>query len=150
MRFFIRGLGGFGAKGTFVSPFPKLPDRIPDEIMVCPTDKNQALLYRLTGDFNSLHVDPGMAAFGGFEAPILHGLCTYGIVTRAIYNTYCDSDPTLIKSINSRFTSFVYPGETIVVDMYKEGSKIIFSAKTEERGLQVIIGFVEIAATSKL
>ena len=150
MRFFIRGLGGFGAKGTFVSPFPKLPDRAPDEIVDCPTDKNQALLYRLTGDPNSLHVDPKMAASGGFEIPILHGLCTYGIVARAIYTKYCDGDPSLIKSVNSRFTSFVYPGETIVVEMYKEGNKIIYSAKTKERELQVVIGFVEIAVTSKL
>ena len=150
MRFFIKGLGGFGYKGTFATNYSEIPDRTPDEIAECPTDKNQALIYRLCGDINSLHVDPNIASMVGFEAPILHGLCTYGIVARAIYTQYCDGDPSLIKSVNSRFTSHVYPGETIVVEMYKEGSKVIFSAKTKERELQVCIGFVEITGSSKL
>ena len=91
-----------------------------------------------------------MSAVGGFEVPILHGLCTYGIVARAVYTTYCEGDPSNMKSINSRFTSHVYPGETIVVEMYREGHKIIFSAKTKERELEICIGYVEIKGDAKL
>lgn len=88
MRFFVRGLGGFGDKGILNFDFPAVPDREPDASVDCPTEKNQALLYRIAGDNNPLHVSPAMSSVGGFDVPILHGLCTYGIVARAVYTEY--------------------------------------------------------------
>jgi acyl dehydratase len=150
MRFYIRGLGGFGDKGIFTLDFPAIPDRAPDVTVDCPTEKNQALLYRLCGDNNPLHVNPAMSSMGGFDVPILHGLCTYGIVGRAVYTTYCDNDPERIKNISSRFTSHVYPGETIIVDLYREGDTILYSARTKERDLQISVGFVTLKPEAKL
>ena len=74
MKFFVRGLGGFGDKGTLVHEFPAIPEREADHIVECPTEKNQAFIYRLAGDFNPLHVSPNMSTIGGFDVPILHGL----------------------------------------------------------------------------
>lgn len=81
---FVRGIGGFGYKGTIKQAFPKVPKRKPDHVSEEPTSKNQAFLYRLCGDRNPLHVDPQMSAMGGFEVPILHGLCSYGFTARAV------------------------------------------------------------------
>lgn len=81
---FVRGLGGFGHKGTIKNPFPAVPKRAPDMVKEEPTTKNQALIYRLCNDRNPLHIDPDMAAMGGFEAPILHGLCTKGMSVKAV------------------------------------------------------------------
>ena len=84
MSLFIRGIGGFGYKGTIKTEYPKNPKRAPDMIKEEKTVKNQAFLYRLCSDSNPLHIDPQMAAMGGFEVPILHGLCFYGITARSI------------------------------------------------------------------
>jgi acyl dehydratase len=81
---FIRGVGGFGHKGIVKNPFPEVPKRAPDMTVEEKTTSNQAILYRLCNDMNPLHVDPEMAAMGGFEAPILHGLCFMGITTRSV------------------------------------------------------------------
>ena len=85
---FIRGIGGFGERGKIIAAFPKTPERAPDAVCELKTTPNQAFLYRLNGDLNPLHVDPKMSAKGGFKVPILHGLCTYGVTARAIYETY--------------------------------------------------------------
>jgi hypothetical protein len=84
MALFIRGIGGFGYKGTIKSEYPPIPKSNPDMVQEEKTRPNQAILYRLCSDTNPLHVDPQMAAMGGFEAPILHGLCTYGFTARAV------------------------------------------------------------------
>ncbi len=110
------------------------------------TTKNQALIYRLCNDRNPLHADPDMAAMGGFDAPILHGLCTMGITSKAIQQHFFKNEPELIKQVNGRFTSHVFPGETLVVSAWKENDTIIFSTKTKERKQAVtLIGYLKIA-----
>ena len=104
----------------------KPPKRDPDFVGVESTQPNQAFLYRLNADLNPLHVDPQMSALGGFERPILHGLCTYAMSTRAVQKKYSAHDAQAIAAVNARFTSFVLPGETLVVEMWKEGNNVIF------------------------
>lgn len=86
---FIKGLGGFGDKGTLRSTCPRKPQTKPDKIVIEKIPLNSAFLYRLTGDWNPLHVDPDIATLGGFYRPILHGLCTFGISGRIIYDAFC-------------------------------------------------------------
>lgn len=150
MKFYVRGLGGFGDKGILDQKLPEVPEKTPDATFECPTDENQALFYRLCGDVNPLHIVPSAAQLAGFEKPIMHGLCTYSIVTRAVYETYCEGDTTLIKNVGSRFISHVYPGETIVVEMFKEGSRILFIAKTKERDTKVSTGYVDLKPEAKM
>ena len=110
------------------------PDRAPDKVVEDKTSENQALLYRLSGDWNPLHADPGFAKAFGFTRPILHGLCSFGIATRAAATLAPDGDPRYIKSIKARFASTVLPGETLVTELWKEGGKVIFRTKIKERG----------------
>jgi acyl dehydratase len=149
-KFYVRNLGGFGDKGKLDQPIPNPPEREPDAIMECPTEINLALYYRNCGDVNPLHIVPSAAQLAGFDKPILHGLCTYGIVARAVFDTYCQGDVSLIKTISTRFVSHVYPGETIVVDMFKEANMIYFSARTKERELKISTGCVELKMEAKL
>lgn len=149
-KLFIRGIGGFGDKGYDNEVIPKVPEREPDFIAEEVTEKNRAVLYRLSGDINPLHIDPNMAALGGFKAPILHGLCTYGISAKAIYEKYCPGQPEEIKVMNARFTSHVFPGETLLVETYQEGKFIHFETRTKERGKVVAMGFVELRQELKL
>ena len=132
---FIRGIGGFGHKGFIKMPaYPEAPKRQPDHVSEEVTNINQAFWYRLSGDVNPLHVDPSMAAMGGFEKPILHGLCTKGFTVRAVQQHFFKDDPSLMSQVSSKFTSHVFPGETLVVEMWKEGDTIICTTKTKERG----------------
>ncbi len=134
---FARGEGGFGG-----DPGPKVsnesPTRAPDKVVESPTAEHQALLYRLSGDKNPLHADPGFASMGGFDKPILHGLCSFGIVCKAVVDNMLDGDVTKVAGYNARFAGVVFPGETIVTSMWKEGDKILISATTKERGTPVI------------
>ena len=96
------------------------------------------MLYRLNGDRNPLHADPALAQSVGFPVPILHGLCTYGTAGLAVLKTLCDYDHTKITSFDARFSAPVYPGETIVTDMWQEGETISFQCRLEERDVTVI------------
>ena len=125
-KFYIRGLGGFGDKGVDKEKVPACPKREPDFVSEEPTEDNIALLYRLSGDLNPLHIDPTMAAMGNFERPILHGLCTYGMASRVVYDKYCDNNPDRMAMISARFTSHVFPGETLIVETFKEGDIVHF------------------------
>ena len=135
---FARGDGGFGGpKGSGPEPHPT-PDRAPDFTSELETRSDQALLYRLNGDRNPLHADPGLAKSVGFPVPILHGLCTYGTACRAIVTTICNYDHTMIRGFDLRFSAPVYPGETIITDMWRDGDIVSFQCRLKERDLVVV------------
>ena len=134
---FARGEGGFGGEAG-PKPGNEAPDRAPDAVVESPTVSHQALLYRLSGDKNPLHCDPDFAKMGGFDTPILHGLCSYGIVCKAVVDEMLGGAVDKVARYQARFAGVVFPGETIVTSMWKEGDKIIIAAKTKERGTPVI------------
>ena len=136
---FARGEGGFGGNRGPSGPRNVPPDRKPDAVVEMPTLVQQALIYRLSGDMNPLHADPDFAKMGGFDRPILHGLCTFGYVGRAVLRSYCNNEPTRLKALDVRFAGVVFPGETIVTEMWQTGTTdVIVQAKTKERGEVVI------------
>jgi acyl dehydratase len=135
---FARGDGGFGGPADGAPEPHPTPQRPQDAEVALSTRPDQALIYRLSGDRNPLHSDPGIAKMAGFPRPILHGLCTYGVTCRAVLATYCDYDPTRIKHFDVRFSSPVFPGETIVTRMWKDGNVISFEATVAERNVTVI------------
>ncbi len=138
---FMRGEGGFGGHSG-----PKAsndaPEREPDLVVESPTLPQQALLYRLSGDKNPLHADPAFAQIGGFDKPILHGLCSYGIVCKAVVDHLLEGDTYQVARYQVRFRGVVFPGETIVTRMWKEGSKVFLHAATRERESDVITNAV--------
>jgi 3-hydroxyacyl-CoA dehydrogenase/3a,7a,12a-trihydroxy-5b-cholest-24-enoyl-CoA hydratase len=136
---FIRGAGGWGGERGPSSEINTPPDRKPDAVVEEKTHPNQALLYRLTGDINPLHADPSFATSFGFDRPILHGLCTFGFAARAVINAFSKGDPRFFKSIKVRFADSVFPGETLVTEMWKESDqKIVFRTKVKERDKVVL------------
>jgi acyl dehydratase len=133
---FIRGEGGFG--GDRGPSAEKLNfDRKPDHEVSYQTRADQALLYRLSGDRNPLHSDPKFAAMGGFDRPILHGLCSFGFTGRALLASLCDNDPARFKSMDARFSKPVLPGDTLTVSMWVEDGRAIF--RTERAPGEVVI-----------
>jgi acyl dehydratase len=131
---FIRGEGGWGGDRGPSGPRNEPPDREPDRRVTYETSPNQALLYRLSGDRNPLHSDPAFAAMGGFDRPILHGLCTYGFTGRALLHTFCASDPARFHHIEGRFTSPVMPGEALTVNMWESGDgEAVFTTAVGDR-----------------
>lgn len=119
---FIVGEGGFGGDRGPSAPEPPDTSGTPDASVTYPTSVDQALLYRLSGDRNRLHSDPAFAASGGFDRPILHGLCTYGFTGRALLHELCGSDPARFRSMDARFSAPVFPGDTLTVRMWRLGS----------------------------
>src|SRR5436309_115180 len=135
---FARGEGGFGGERGPSGPRNTPPDRPPDKSIAMKTLPQQALLYRLSGDMNPLHADPDFAKLGGYDRPILHGLCTFGHAGRAVLRAYCRNDPARMKSFEVRFSGVVFPGETITTDMWQIApGKIVLTARTE-RGEAVL------------
>ena len=125
---------------------------MPDWTSEEKTLPQQAIIYRLNGDTNPLHIDPKASTLGGFERPILHGLCFYGFTSRMVYDKFGNNDPSTIKKVSARFTSHVYPGESLIVDMWKDskGGKIYYEARTKERNLVVLKGIMEFKGKDEL
>lgn len=130
---FFRGDGGFGGRSDGAPVPHALPDRKPDAVCEMPGREDQAMVYALCGDRNPLHRDPEFARRAGFDRPILHGLCSYGIACHAVLKTLLDYDQTRITGFDVRFSSPVYPGETQVVEMWRDGGVISFRVRIKER-----------------
>ena len=135
---FARADGGFGGPSDGEPAPHPIPQRPADLSLDFPTRPDQALLYRLSGDRNPLHADPNFAKLVGFPRPILHGLCTYGICCRAVMQAYTAFDPAQIKSHHARFSAPVFPGETITVDLWRDGDVVSFEARVKDRDAVVI------------
>ncbi len=138
---FIRGEGGWGGERGPSGPKNVPPDRQPDHEVTYVTARDQAFVYRLSGDRNPLHTDPAFAALGGFDTPILHGLCTYGFTGRALLHAACGSDPSRFEHIEGRFASPVIPGEALTVRVWTQGSgeSIFTTSATATDGTERIV-----------
>lgn len=135
---FCRADGGFdGSFGPSFEPHA-LPARAPDRTDVVATRPDAALLYRLNVDRNPLHADPEVARRAGFQRPILHGLCTYGIAARVLLAQWLDYDPARLASLDVRFSSAVLPGETLRIESWRDGDMLSFQAFVAERGKKVL------------
>ncbi|EEF52812.1 enoyl-CoA hydratase 2, peroxisomal isoform X2 [Ricinus communis] len=150
---FLRGAGGFSnstppysysSYPTNQVPAVKIPKCRPFAVYEDTIQPSQALLYRLSGDYNPLHSDPMIAKVAGFSRPILHGLCTLGFAVRAVIKCICRGDVSIIKTISGRFLLHVYPGETLITEMWLEGLRVIYQAKIKERNRAVLSGFVDL------
>lgn len=132
MSAFIRGEGGWGGERGPSGARNVPPERDPDHQVTYRTRDDQALIYRLSGDRNPLHSDPAFAAMGGFDRPILHGLCTYGFTGRALLHALCDSDPSRFTSVEGRFSSPVLPGEALTVKMWSDRDGSLYQTYGED------------------
>uniref|UniRef100_F7IAA8 17-beta-hydroxysteroid dehydrogenase 4 n=1 Tax=Callithrix jacchus TaxID=9483 RepID=F7IAA8_CALJA len=150
---FLVGSGGFGGKRTSdkVKVAVAVPNRPPDAVLTDTTSLNQAALYRLSGDWNPLHIDPNFASLAGFDKPILHGLCTFGFSARHVLRHFADNDVSRFKAIKARFAKPVYPGQTLQTEMWKEGNRIHFQTKVQGTGDIVLSNaYVDLAPTSDI
>ena len=131
----LRGDGGYDGPSGTPPPAPEEPAGAPDRTALVATRPEQALLYRLNGDPNPLHLDPEVARKAGFERPILHGLCTFGIACHALLRAFAEGDPGALRSMSARFSAPVFPGETVEVEMWQGGA---FRARVVERDVVVL------------
>ncbi|WP_336210043.1 MaoC/PaaZ C-terminal domain-containing protein [Nonomuraea sp. LPB2021202275-12-8] len=141
---FIRGEGGFGGDRGPREEWAA-PDRAPDHKVTYPTRPEQALVYRLSGDYNPLHSDPEFAARAGFARPILHGLCTYGVTGRALLHAVAGSDPARFRSMSGRFSSPVLPGEPLTVSIWVDGSAVLFRTAKDDGTVVIDRGRAQIS-----
>jgi acyl dehydratase len=130
---FCRGDGGFGGPARAAPAVHPIPARAPDLVCDRATRPEAALIYRLSGDPNPLHVDPAVARAAGFPRPILHGLASFGIACHGILKCLCDHDPGGLKSISGRYSAPVFPGETIRTEMWRDGPLVSFRVRVVER-----------------
>jgi len=144
MTAFLRGEGGWGGERGPASTF-ELPERKADHEVRQETRIDQPLLYRLSGDRNPLHSDPSFAKMGGFDRPILHGLCTYGFTGRALLHALCGSDPAKFKSMEGRFSKPVMPGDELVVSMWVDGNECLFQTKNQDGDVVIDQGVMKFA-----
>lgn len=135
---FCRADGGVGRSDEPSAPLPGPPDAAPEQVVNLPTEPRAALLYRLNGDRNPLHIDPEAARRAGLGRPILHGLCSYGMAARAILRVCCDNDPRLLASLALRFSAPFHPGETLRIELWRRGSTVQFRGVAAERGVAVL------------
>ena len=143
---FARGDGGFGGPAQGAPQPHQIPDRPADQTIEVATRDDQAILYRLSGDRNPLHISPEFAKMAGFDKPILHGLCSYGTAARGILTQICDYDHAKIKRFDVRFSAPVFPGETLVLDVWKDGTTISFTARVKQREIVALSnGLCELA-----
>ncbi|MFI6769997.1 MaoC/PaaZ C-terminal domain-containing protein [Streptomyces sp. NPDC050355] len=131
-QIFVRGEGDFGGERG-ASARLELPERAPDLSTERHIREDQALLYRLSGDWNPLHADPEFAKLAGFDRPILHGLCTYGVALKAVVDTLLDGDVARVRSYATRFAGVVFPGETLHIRAWREPGRIQVSVTAPER-----------------
>lgn len=129
-----RGDGGFGGPERPILPNHELPERTPDAICEMPVSTRSALIYRLTGDLNPLHIDPALARKVGFDGPILHGLGTYGFIGHAVLRQILDYDASRLVELNGRFSAPVYPGDRLEVDLWLDGDIVSLRARAPDRG----------------
>ena len=134
---FLRGEGGFGGESG-PKAGNKPPQREPDGVIESATLPQQALLYRLSGDKNPLHADPEFAKIGGFDRPIIHGLCSYGVVCKAIVDGVLGGDVTKVARYQARFAGVGYPGETYQTSWWKEGERILIETRSKQREAPII------------
>ena len=135
---FARGDGGFGGPSEGQPEPHKIPTRAPDMSVDISTRPDQALIYRLCGDRNPLHSDPEFAKRAGFDRPILHGMCTYGLSCRAVLQTYADYDPLAFRQHVTRFSAPVFPGETVSFDLWRDGNVISLEGRVKARNVTVV------------
>ncbi|KAJ9673408.1 hypothetical protein PVL29_023149 [Vitis rotundifolia] len=154
MTTYLRGAGGFSKSSEpySYSKYPnqpvsavKVPKSQPFVVFGDCTQPSQALLYRLSGDYSPLHSDPGFAKIAGFSRPILHGLCTLGFAVRAIIRCICRGDPNMVKNVQARFLLHVYPGETLITEMWLQGLRVVYQTKVKERSRTVLSGYVDLS-----
>ncbi len=135
---FCRKDGGFGGPSGPQKPVHPIPERAPDQVCDLPTLPQAALIYRLSGDYNPLHAEPAYAANAGYKAPILHGRATFSVAGHALLKTCCAYNASKFKSMEGRFSSPVYPGETIRTEMWMDGKVVTFRATVPARGVTVL------------
>ncbi|OSC38520.1 MaoC/PaaZ C-terminal domain-containing protein [Mycobacterium decipiens] len=140
---YARGEGGFGGERG-PSGSGGAPERAPDMEVAMPVLPQQALLYRLCGDRNPLHSDPEFAASAGFPQPILHGLCTYGMTCKAIVDTVLDGDAAAVAGYGARFAGVAYPGETLLVNIWKDDGRLLASVVAPARDNATVLSGVEL------
>jgi len=148
---FLRGDGGYsklgGQSDPGPEPLPSVPERPCDIEVSLPTLERQALIYRLSGDYNTLHADPTVARAAGFERPILHGLCTYGMAAHALLRAVCKYDAARIRSVAVRFTAPVTPGETVRFQFWDAGNGVFHLRASVDARKAVVLnnGLIELA-----